>query len=290
MIPAPFEYFAPRSLEEALRLLERHGQEARVLAGGQSLLPLMKLRLAAPRCLISLGRIRSLDTIAERDGRLVVGAMTTHSEVEFSALVRRHCPLLAEVAAVIGDRQVRNRGTIGGSLAHADPAADYPAAVLALEAELVLASSSGSRTVAAREFFVEMMTTALGPGEILTEVHLPVLGRDTGVAYRKFPQPASGFALVGVAARVRLEQGRIAEPAIGVTGLAPVPFRAQAAEQILAGQRPSAKLVAEAATHVADGIEPLSDLHASGEYRAAVAVVYARRALEQALAGASRRS
>ncbi len=289
MIPAPFEYLAPRSLEEALRLLERHGDEARLLAGGQSLLPLMKLRMAAPRYLVALGRIRALRYIRDEGERVAIGALATHTDIETSETLRRRCPLLAETAAEIGDLQVRNRGTLGGSLAHADPAADYPAAVLALDAELVASSSAGTRTIAAGDFFVDMMTTRLRPGEILTEVRLPVLPRGSGWAYRKLHQPASGFALVGVAVRVRLEQGRLAEAAIGVTGLAPRPFRATAAEQVLLGRRPAAKLVAEAAAHVADGVEPLADLHASADYRRAAAIAYARQALEAALARAQGR-
>jgi carbon-monoxide dehydrogenase medium subunit len=289
MIPAPFEYLAPRSLEEALRLLERHGDEARLLAGGQSLLPLMKLRMAAPRYLVALGRIKALRYIRDEGERVAIGALATHSDLETSEVLRRRCPLLAETAAEIGDLQVRNRGTLGGSLAHADPAADYPAAVLALEAELVASSSAGTRTIAAGDFFVDMMTTRLRPGEILTEVRLPALAQGSGWAYRKLHQPASGFALVGVAVRVRLERGRLAEVAIGVTGLGPRPFRATAAEQVLVGRRPAAKLLAEAAAHVADGVEPLADLHASADYRRAAAIAYARQALEAALARAQGR-
>jgi carbon-monoxide dehydrogenase medium subunit len=289
MIPAPFEYLAPRSLEEALRLLERHGDEARLLAGGQSLLPLMKLRMAAPRYLVALGRIKALRYIRDEGERVAIGALATHSDLETSEVLRRRCPLLAETAAEIGDLQVRNRGTLGGSLAHADPAADYPAAVLALEAELVASSSAGTRTIAAGDFFVDMMTTRLRPGEILTEVRLPALAQGSGWAYRKLHQPASGFALVGVAVRVRLERGRLAEVAIGVTGLGPRPFRATAAEQVLVGRRPAAKLLAEAAAHVADGVEPLADLHASADYRRAAASAYARQALEAALARAQGR-
>lgn len=289
MIPAPFEYLAPRSLEEALRLLERHGDEARLLAGGQSLLPLMKLRMAAPRYLVALGRIKALRYIRDEGERVAIGALATHSDLETSEVLRRRCPLLAETAAEIGDLQVRNRGTLGGSLAHADPAADYPAAVLALEAELVASSSAGTRTIAAGDFFVDMMTTRLRPGEILTEVRLPALAQGSGWAYRKLHQPASGFALVGVAVRVRLERGRLAEVAIGVTGLGPRPFRATAAEQVLVGRRPAAKLLAEAAAHVADGVEPLADLHASADYRRAAAIAYARQALEAAVARAQGR-
>ncbi|HEV2385920.1 MAG TPA: xanthine dehydrogenase family protein subunit M [Candidatus Acidoferrales bacterium] len=284
MIPAAFEYFAPKSLDEALRLVDRHGGEAKLLAGGHSLLPLMKLRLAAPRYVIDLGRVRALRSIREEGGRLVVGALATHADIESSDLVRLKCPLLAETASEIGDVQVRNRGTIGGSLAHADPAADYPAAVLALDAEIVAASNSATRTIPAAEFFVDLLTTALRPGEILTEIRLPVAGRQAGAAYRKLHQPASGFALVGIAARLSLDSaGRIVSIGLGVTGVAVRAYRATAAEQALASKKPNPKLVADAAAKVAEGVEPLADIHASAAYRRASAAVYARRAIEAAL-------
>lgn len=287
MIPAPFEYFAPKSLEEALRLIERHGDEAKLLAGGHSLLPLMKLRLARPRYVIDLGRLRNLRYIREGNGRIAIGALTTHAEVETSALLRERCPLLPETAAEIGDVQVRNRGTLGGSLAHADPAADYPAAILALEAEMVATNSSGERTIPSKDFFVDLLTTQLRPGEILTEVRVPVLAERVGTAYRKLPQPASGFAIVGVAARVALDKdGKMETVCLGVTGVAAKAYRAGAVERALRGKAPNPKLVAEAARHAAQGVELLSDIHASAEYRRDMAGVYARRALERAIARA----
>lgn len=288
MIPAPFEYHAPKTLEEALRLMERHGDEAKLLAGGHSLLPLMKLRLAMPRYIVDLGRLKGLSYVREENGRVAIGALTTHSEIEHSGLLRSVCPLLAETAAEIGDVQVRNRGTLGGSLAHADPAADYPAALLALDAEIVVASTADARTIAARDFFVDMMTTQLRPGEILTQVRVPPRGPRTGSAYAKLHQPASGFAIVGVAARLILGKGsKIEHAAVGVTGLGPKPFRAAAVERALTGKSASSKLIADAARHAADGIEPLSDLHASRDYRREMAMVFARRALERALARAA---
>jgi len=291
MIPAPFEYHAPRTLEEALRLMERHGDEAKLLAGGHSLLPLMKLRLAMPRYVVDLGRLKGLSYIREENGRMVIGALTTHADIEHSALLAAKCPLLPETAAEIGDVQVRNRGTLGGSLAHADPAADYPAALLALDAEIVVASSADARTIPAGEFFVDMMTTQLRPGEILTQVRVPSRGPRTGAAYAKLHQPASGFAIVGVAARVTLGKGsKIEQVAVGVTGLGPKPFRAAAVERALAGKAASPKLIADAARHAADGVEPLSDLHASREYRREMAVVFARRALDRAVARAAGRN
>ena len=284
MIPSAFDYFAPRSLEEALQLLAQHGPEAKLLAGGHSLLPLMKLRLAAPRVLIDLGKVGGLSYIREDGGKIALGAMTTHAEIEHSDLLKRRAPLLAETAAEIGDVQVRNCGTLGGTAAHADPAADYPAALLVLDAEFVLASPQGTRAVAARDFFVDMLTTVLAPGEILTEVRLAADGVRTGSAYKKLHQLASGFAIVGVAARVTLEaSGRCAGVAVGITGVAPKPYRATGVERGLGGQTLDSKRIAEAAVQAARGIEPLSDLHASARYRAAMATVFTRRALAAAL-------
>jgi len=288
MIPAPFEYHAAKSLDDALRLLERHGDEAKVLAGGHSLLPLMKLRLASPRYLIDLGRLRGLSYIRLEGEQIAIGALTSHADVEASDLLRGRCPLLPETAAEIGDVQVRNRGTIGGSLAHADPAADYPAAILALEAEIIATSSAGKRTIRAKDFFVDLLTTQLRPGEILTEVRVPALGPRTGTAYAKLHQPASGFAVVGAAARVALGRGgKIDEVTLGITGLGAKAFRATAAEKALRGKKPNAKLVAAAVRNVAQGVDALSDIHASAEYRREMASVYARRALERAIERAS---
>jgi aerobic carbon-monoxide dehydrogenase medium subunit len=287
MIPASFEYHAPKSLDEAVRLLERHGGEAKLLAGGHSLLPLMKLRLASPRFVIDLRKLRGMDYIREEDGKIAIGALTTHSEIAASDLLRKKCPLLPETAEHIGDVQVRNRGTIGGSLAHADPAADYPGAILALDAEIVAANGAGNRTVPAREFFVDMLTTALRPGEILTQIRVPRLNPRIGTAYCKLHQPASGFAVVGVAAKIAVgSTGKMDSVAIGITGLAPKAFRASEVENMLTGRKPGAKLFADASKEAARGIEALGDLHASAEYRSAMAVVFTRRALEKAAARA----
>ena len=287
MIPAAFEYHAPKTLEEALRLLERHGDEAKVLAGGHSLLPLMKLRLAAPRYVIDIGRLRGMNYIREENDQIAIGALTTHADLVNSALLLMRCPLLPETAAEIGDVQVRNRGTLGRCLAHADPAADYPAAILALDAEIIAASIDGTRTIPARDFFVDMLATQLRPGEILSQVRLPRLAPRTGMAYCKLHQPASGFAIVGVAARVTLGKGGKMEPAaVGITGVGPKAYRATAVEKALRGEKPTPKLLADAARHAAQGIEPLSDLHASAEYRREMAAVFTRRALERALSRA----
>jgi carbon-monoxide dehydrogenase medium subunit len=287
MIPAPFEYHAAKSLDEALRLLERHGDEAKVLAGGHSLLPLMKLRLASPRFLVDIGRLRGLSYIRLEGEHVLIGGLTSHAEIEASDLLRGRCPLLPETAAEIGDVQVRNRGTIGGSLAHADPAADYPASILALDAEMVATSSAGKRAIPAAEFFVDLLTTALRHGEILTEVRIPVLGPRTGTAYAKLHQPASGFAVVGVAARVTMGKGgKIESAALGITGLGAKAYRAAAVEKALRGKKTSPKVLADAVRNVAQGVDPLSDIHASAEYRREMAAVFARRALERAIARA----
>jgi aerobic carbon-monoxide dehydrogenase medium subunit len=283
MIPAPFEYTAPKTLEEALRIIERHGDEAKILAGGHSLLPLIKLRLAQPRYVVDIGGLRGMSYIREENGQIAIGALTTHAEIESSSLLRAKCPLLAETAATIGDVQVRNRGTIGGSLAHADPAADYPAAILALDAEMIAANTGGTRAIPAKEFFVDMLTTALHSGEILSQIRIAPREPGSGGAYEKMHQPASGFAIVGVAARLKVaKDGKIEKASIGVTGLGPKAYRASEAEKALVGKKASEKVFAEAARHAAQGVDPLSDLHASAEYRREMATVYTRRALEKA--------
>jgi carbon-monoxide dehydrogenase medium subunit len=244
---------------------------------------MMKLRLAAPEHLVDLGRIKDLNYIREDGGSLRIGATATHHEVESSPLVRGKCPLLAETVSNIGDMQVRNMGTIGGSVAHADPAADYPAALQALEAKLVLKGSQAERTVAADDFFVDMFTTALEPGEIVREVIVPIDGDGTGTNYQKVVQPASGFAIVGIAARVRKSGGKITMARIGVTGLSNRAFRATAAEKALEGKAGSAADIQAAAALVAQGIEANADLHASADYRKHLAVIYAAKALTAAL-------
>ena len=284
MFPASFEYHRAGSVKEALALLRQFGEEGKLLAGGHSLLPMMKLRLAQPGHLVDIGAIRELGAIREEGGRIVIGAATTHSQVETSDLVKSKLGLLAEAAATIGDVQVRNRGTIGGSLAHADPAADYPAAVLALEAEIRLESESGARNVKAGDFFVDLLTTAAAPGEILTQVSFAPIAPRAGAAYLKHPQPASGFALVGVAALLKLDaRGDCESLQVGVTGLGPKAFRAKAVESALGGKAPNEKNIAAAAAHAADGIDPMADIHASADFRAELARVYTRRALERAL-------
>ena len=280
MIPQQFEYSAPKTLDEALGLL---AEGAKPLAGGMSLIPMMKLRLAAPEHLVDLGRIKDLSYIREQGGALHIGATATHHDVESSPLVRGKCPLLADTASHIGDVQVRNMGTIGGSVAHADPAADYPAALQALEAKIVLKGAKSERAVAADEFFVDMFTTALEPGEIVREVIVPVDGEGTGTSYQKVIQPASGFALVGIAVRVRRSGGKITLVRIGVTGLANRAFRATEAEKALEGRSGTPAEIQAVAALVGQGVDANSDLHASAEYRMHLATVYAARALAVAL-------
>ena len=284
MIPASFEYLTPKSTDEALKLLATHGADAKLLAGGHTLIPLLKLRLAAPKYLVDLRRVPGLTKVEERAGRLEIGAMVTHATVETSDLLRRACPLLPETAAEIGDVQVRNCGTIGGSLAHADPAADYPAAVLALDAEIVAQGAGGTRTIRAEQFFVDLLTTALAEGELLVAVRVAPMGPRTGSAYLKKHHPASGFAVVGAAAVVTLaENGQIADARLGVTGISAKAFRARSAEQRLRGRQPDANTLRAAAEKITEGVEVLEDLHASAEYRAELGRVYGRRALAKAV-------
>jgi carbon-monoxide dehydrogenase medium subunit len=283
MIPAAFDYVAPATLDDAVRALVAAGEDGKILAGGHSLLPLMKLRLTAPKLLLDLRKIPGLAGMRQEGNKLVIGALTTHFQIESSALARKKCPLLGAAARAIGDVQVRNRGTIGGSLIHADPSADWPAAVLALGGELKLVGPKGERRILAEDFFLGPMTTAIEATEILTEIRVPVLPARTGSAYVKMPQPASGFAIVGVAAWLRLEpKGGCEELGVGVTGLSEKPFRAVAVEQRLRGNKLNAKLIDEASSLVDPGSEPLEDLHASADYRAHLARVYAGRAINDA--------
>lgn len=281
MIAQKFEYTAPRTLDEALHLL---AAGAKPLAGGMSLIPMMKLRLAAPEHLVDLGKLKDLNYVHEADGALRIGATATHTDLESSPILRAKCPLLAETAAAIGDVQVRNMGTIGGSVAHADPAADYPAALQALEAKLVLKGTKSERIVTAADFFVDAFTTSLQPSEIICEVIVPMETAGTGTSYQKMPQPASGFAIVGVAARVRRSAGKIALVRIAVTGLSNRAYRAAAAEKTLEGKVGSAAETQNAAALVSQGVDANSDLHASAEFRRHLAVVHAARALTVALA------
>jgi aerobic carbon-monoxide dehydrogenase medium subunit len=281
MIPAEFEYAAPRSLDEAVRLLS--GTEgAKVLGGGMSLIPALKHRLAAAPLLVDLGRIAGLDAISVAAGRIRIGGRATHAAVmRHPELARVH--VFAETGEVLADPQVRNRGTLGGSLVHADPAADWPAVFLALGGEATLVSAKGSRSVGADDFFQSLMTSAVQEGEILSEVSFPLPGAKTGTAYTKLRQPASGFAIVGVAACVRAERtGVIDDARIGVTGVNGVPFRARSLEARLCGKAVSGPALRAFCAEVAEA-EPLDDLHASADYRRHLLGIYAARTIERAI-------
>ena len=285
MIPAAFDYIVPDSLEAAAASLAEAGDNAKVMAGGHSLLPMMKLRLAQPAVVIDLKRLDSLRQIQVDGGAIRIGALVTHHQVETSSEVNDNCPLLAKVAGSIGDPQVRNRGTIGGSVVHADPAADWPAALLAAGAAVTLTSSGGSRSVAAGDFFLGPLTSAIEANEILTGVSVPVAPAGTRATYRKVKQKASGFAIVGIAVCLQTDGDTCTDIGIGVTGLAGTPFRATAVEDRLRGKALSADAVAAAAAQVADGVEALDDLHASGEFRSHLARLNTARAIQDALDG-----
>jgi aerobic carbon-monoxide dehydrogenase medium subunit len=281
MYPAQFEYVRPSSLDEAIKLLAESGGEAKIIAGGHSLLPMMKLRLAQPATLIDIGRIPGLNEIRVDGNGLSIGALVTHAQVAASPEVRRAAPALAQAAALVGDLQVRNRGTLGGSLAHADPAGDLPAPFLALDGQIVARGPGGEKTYQGGEFFVDILTTQLGEDEIVTQIRFPALPANTGTSYQKFDHPASHYALTGVAAAVTLGSGGTFERVrVGVTGVAAKAYRAEAVEQALQGKGRDA--IAAAAEHAADGVDCNDDIHASAEYRAHLARVFTRRALEAA--------
>ena len=285
MIPDRFEYHAPRSIADAIALLQTHGDEAKLLAGGHSLLPLMKLRLASVSHLVDIGRIEGLSFIRKVDDAISIGAMTTHSELAASELLCDLQPLLPKAAIQIADRQVRNSGTIGGSLAHADPASELVPVLLALEAELVIRGPAGERRVAVGDFIESMFTSVLEDDEILMEIRVGVAPAGSRCTYEKVPHPASHLPVVGVAAQVELSPpGECSVARLALTGLAYVPYRASAAEELLRGRALSEPTIAAAAAHVADGVEPLSDTFAPADYRLHLARVHTARALA-ALAG-----
>lgn len=285
MIPTQFDYRAPATLDEAVALLASDLDGAKVLAGGHSLIPAMKLRLAQPQLLVDIARIKSLAYIREEGDQILIGATTTHYEVESSDLLKHICPLLPECAKSIGDVQVRNKGTIGGSIAHSDPAGDWPAAVLALEADLVLVGANGERIVKAENFFLDLLTTDLQPGEILREIRIKKPVGRFGQAYQKVPHPASGFAVVGVAINLNLnDDGSCKSVAIGVTGVGVKAFRAKAVEAALTGTNLDDNTLATAVTHVCDGVDANADLYASSDYRCHLAQVHTRRGIQAAKA------
>lgn len=283
MYPAPFEYHRASSVDEAIALLAQYEDDAKLLAGGHSLIPLLKLRFAQPGHLIDVRHIQALHGISELDGSVVIGAATTHWMVENSGLVRRRLPILAEAAALIGDPQVRNMGTIGGSLAHADPAADYPAVMLAMDAQMVAVGPTGSRSIKAADFFVGLLTSALEPGEVLTQVRIPVPATGTGSAYEKYPHPASRYALVGVAASVTMASSRVQKAQVAVTGLGAMVTRAAGVELALTGTAGDVAAVTAACARASEGIDVRADMQGGGEYKRSLAAAYAKRAISRAI-------
>ena len=287
MIPAQFDYQAPSTIDEALTLLAANPDDAKILAGGHSLLPAMKLRLAQPAMLVDIGRIKDLSYVREEGSQILIGAMTTHYQLESSALLQKICPLLPECASHIGDVQVRNKGTIGGSVAHSDPAGDWPAAILALDAELIAVGKNGERAIKAADFFLDLLTTALDPAEILREIRFSKASGRFGHAYEKVRHPASGFAVVGVAVALQIgAQGSCESAAVGITGVASKAYRATSVESALQGQQLNEQTIAAAASHATDGVDANSDLYASEDYRRHLAHVYTKRAIQAALARA----
>jgi aerobic carbon-monoxide dehydrogenase medium subunit len=284
MYPAQFEYHTPGTIKEALDLLARYKDDAKLIAGGHSLLPAMKLRLTQPKHLVDLRKLQGLSGIKEDGATLVIGAMTTHYAVESSPVVKSKCPVLAATAGQIGDPMVRNMGTIGGSLAHADPAADYPATVIAVGAEMVAEGPKGRRSIKVDDFFKGLFTTALGPDEIITEVRVPAGGPKVGSAYLKFPHPASRFAVVGVAAVLTMDDGKVAKASIGITGAGTKAVRAKGVEAGLTGKTLDAATIQAAAEKAPDGVDVQADLQGSEEYKRHLLKVFARRAIEAARA------
>jgi carbon-monoxide dehydrogenase medium subunit len=285
MKPAPFEYFDPTTVEEAVSLLQEHGEDAKILAGGQSLMPLLSMRMARPGALIDLSRVAGLEYIRETDGALAIGAMTTKRAVERSALVKNRQPLLHAATLWIAHPQIRNRGTVGGSMAHADPAAEYPAVALVLGAELRAVGPDGERSIEAGDFFVSYLTTALGPAEVLTEVRFPVLAEGTGWGFQELSRRHGDFAIAGAAVTLSIPgRGRCASARIVLFGVGPTPVRARGAEEVLVGESLGPPLLEIAARRASEDLdEPLSDVHASAEFRRHLAGVLTRRALSEAM-------
>jgi len=286
MFPAKFAYAAPKSLDEALQLLQQD-PDAKVIAGGHSLLPLMKLRLAQPKLLVDIGRIPELRYVRSEGGVVAIGALATYRDLAHNADVEAHVPVLAQAAHEVGDPQVRAKGTLAGALAHADPAGDLPAVVLALGGAVRVVGPNGERDLDLDSFFVDMLTTTLDEHEIIREIRLNVQPRGAGAAYQKFDQPASHYALTGVCAVVSLSGGKISAARIGVTGVGPKAYRPTAVEQALVGQSLDEDALKAAVQSVADGIDVLGDIHASPDYRAHLARVLTRRAVLQAAERAS---
>jgi carbon-monoxide dehydrogenase medium subunit len=283
MIPGPFEYFAPRSLSDAVKFLTEHKDDVKILSGGQSLLPLMKMRLSKPAFVVDIGRLPGLDQIVEQGDHLVIGALVTHAQIEFSDLLKTKCPLLPQTATTIADVQVRNRGTIGGSIAHADPAGDWPATIIALDAEIQVSGPNGERWVKCDEFFLGLLMSVLEPDEIVTAVKVPVTGNDK-TAYMKAAPRSSGFAVVGVAVRLAVNSsGTCSRAAIGITGVTDKAYRPVRVEQMLTGKRLDTSTIQQAAAEACRNVEPIEDINGSAEYRKQLTEVYVTRAVEAAL-------
>jgi carbon-monoxide dehydrogenase medium subunit len=281
VIPAAFEYDVAESVEHAIELLAQYGEDARPLAGGHSLIPLMRLRLAVPTALIDLGRLDDLRYVRDEGDHLAIGALTHHRDILNNELVNEHCGILGYTAGLLGDPSVQHRGTIGGTLAHGDPAGDMPSVICALEGTLVVQGPDGERTVDALDFFKDYLFTDLEPQEIVTEVRVPKLGSNTGWSYKKFSRRSQDWAIVGVAAVVEKDNGSISSARIGLTSMGSTPIRASSTEEALSGA--SADGVAQAAESADEGTSPASDDAASAEFRRHLARVWTRRAVEEAL-------
>ena len=282
MYPAKFDYYRAGSIQEAISLLQQH-EDAKILAGGHSLIPAMKLRLAQPPALIDIGGIADLKGVSQSNGKIKVGALSTHASLAASDVLQQNCVVLAEAAAQVGDQQVRNKGTIGGNLAHADPASDLPAVVLALNGLLSIAGPGGERQVTAADFFVDLLTTALQEDEVLTNIEVSAVGANSGSAYLKFENPASGYAICGAAAVVALNSdGSCAAASLCYNGVTAVPLNADAVSSALTGKALDDATIDQAVNSNLSVIDPLSDIHASGEYRTELARVFGRRALKLA--------
>jgi len=283
-VPAAFEYHSATSLDEAIALLQQYGDGAKILAGGHSLLPMMKLRLAQPEHLIDLGKIGGLSYIREENNVVAIGALTTYTQIAHSELLRKNFALLADAASVIGNQQVRNRGTLCGSAAHSDPAGDMPAIILALKAEIVVQGTKGRRTIAADDFFVDTFTTALEPGELLMEIRFAIPAANTGTSYMKLENKASHYAVTGCAAVITLgNDGTCSAASIAITGAGTKTTRASAVEAALVGKKIDEAVAAEAASHAAEGLTLIEDLHGSKAYRSQMTTVMARRAILKAV-------
>ncbi len=289
MYASSFDYYRPKNLKKAIALLRKH-KDAKILAGGHSLLPAMKLRVTSPSALVDIGHIKGLDGIKAGKTSIQIGAMTTQAEIAASKDLKKACPILAAAAAQIGDLQVRNRGTIGGSLAHGDPAADFPTVIVALGGKLTATGSRGTRQIPAEKFFKDIFTTALKPSEVLTSIQVPAMRPGMGGVYLKHRHPASSYAVVGVAAVVTMKKGVCSDVKLVVGGVSANPVVVSGASKPLVGQAPTAGAISATAAHVVEAIrDPLSDLYAAGEYRVHLATVLAGRALAQAVAQAKRK-